>query len=233
METVGIDNRRFDFLVENKDEESAVLKDNDGVERLRIAIVVWPSSNFYEFNSHISIFERIQKKESEIENGKLVKYAWEDLQEIGYWWGKESLSHILSMLKKFYEKYQGRDSLEIGVGRNEFGKALIEMIEKSERRIKNKLYKEPESDKPGISFDSPAGLLEYLIKMLRGDKITFLSEKGDEISKMLREAIGPGGIPNVPKKHEAYIYALAGACKIAKPRHKLLPLTVPTAKRIY
>ena len=130
----------------------------------------------------------------------------ESLIKEGHWRGREDVSYIVSVIEELVSCLKDVASrIKVGVILNNCGKAVRERLEK---KFSYRLYREEGSQEYGILIDNIEGLLEDL-KECKNDIVLLPNEKTDIFSMADRQ-----GNEVKPEKHEAYILALAAACRM-------------------
>ena len=177
------------------------------LEKPRFLIGVAPTSyGINKYDSYVMVFR--QEEESLIKEG--------------HWRGREDVGYIVFVTEELVSRLKDVASrIKVGVILNNCGKALIERFEK---KFSSRLYREEGSKEYGISIDNIEGLLEDL-KECKNDIVLLPNEKTDIFSIADRQ-----GNEVKPEKHEAYILALAAACRMFRffKNSTPLPKVAPT-----
>ena len=169
---------------------------------------VWISPNMYKYNSYIMIF----------------KNTIENITQVAEWADKSEPYQITSALEKLlgYYSSESEKRIIVGIGRNIHGENLINTLAGRPRRQYD-FYEEKTrdastnviSEKTGVIDDdrSKIGLINDLKYAFSKYKIFPLP--GSNIS-VLKNIIIDRDKCIIPEKYEAYILALAGACRVLK-----------------
>jgi hypothetical protein len=131
------------------------------------------------------------------------------LVKLEEWSARATIPYIADKLNKIIEYYDYiPKKTKIGIAKNDYGLALLERLR---RKFSVSLYKDPAREEEGVYLDNIKGLLQDLEEIGKTNPVFFTDERKD-IFKMV--SLQGGNI--TPERYEAYILALAGACKMFK-----------------